>query len=65
MYAGRQQLRRRQSVSMTCVPLCRPVQDELVQLLRSDGRRQAAARMLKQKREGAAAFRGSDNSDED
>jgi len=34
-------------------------QDELVQLLRSDGRRQAAARMLKAKKEGAAAYRAS------
>lgn len=36
-------------------------QDELVQTLRSDGRRQAAQRMLKQKKEGAALFhQGSD-----
>lgn len=38
-------------------------QDELVQLLRSDGRRQAAQRMLKQKRDGAALYHG--ESDED
>lgn len=29
-----------------------PTQDELVQLLRSDGRRQAAQRMMRQKRDG-------------
>lgn len=36
------------------------LQDELVQLLRSDGRRQAAQRMMKQKRDGQAVqYRGS------
>lgn len=39
-------------------------QDELVQLLRSDGRRQAAQRMLKQKRDGAAAYHAADSDDE-
>jgi hypothetical protein len=39
-------------------------QDELVQLLRSDGRRQAAQRMLKQKRDGAAAYHAGDSDDE-
>ena len=39
-------------------------QDELVQQLRSDGRRQAAQRMLKQKRDGAAMYHG-DGSEED
>ena len=39
-------------------------QDELVQLLRSDGRRQAAQRMLRQKRDGAALFHSKDSDDE-
>lgn len=36
-------------------------QDELVQALRSDGRRQAAQRMLKQKRDGAAVYHADDS----
>lgn len=39
-------------------------QDELVQMLRSDGRRQAAQRMLKQKKEGAALYQSA-HADED
>lgn len=40
-------------------------QDELVQLLRSDGRRQAAQRMLRQKRDGAALFHNGKDSDDE
>lgn len=40
-------------------------QDDLVQQLRSDGRRQAAQRMLKQKRDGAALYHKGDEDDSD
>lgn len=40
-------------------------QDELVQALRSDGRRQAVQRMLKAKREGQAAYQGGGDGSDD
>ena len=40
---------------LACAALCcLRLQDELIEMLRSDGRRQAAHRMLRQKRDGAS-----------
>lgn len=53
-------LQRAQPTARPSLPPSQVTQDELVQILRSDGRRQAAQRMMKQKREGQSQYADSD-----